>query len=191
MTDSMLEPAHKHSQSVFPIEMPICSFQVAHQITVNPLINSQMGLWSGEPAVNHEMSLIVLWTTVLKPQVWHYSGRHLGFFEPEVTIFGQRVEPRSNPDWIGLRNQGQALVACQLQGSHTLKHPLLYGPSGKPPWCHPLVYGIPIWSFEFGIMAVTTLFFWSKMSPYLEEKVGEYPDWIRLRNRGHTLSIRR
>ena len=30
---------------------------------------------------------IGLFTTLLKPQVWHYDNRHLGFLEPEGIIF--------------------------------------------------------------------------------------------------------
>lgn len=32
---------------------------------------------------------IGLWTPALKPQVWHFGTRHLGFLEPEVNTFGQ------------------------------------------------------------------------------------------------------
>ena len=33
-------------------------------------------------------SLIGLWTAVLKPRVWHFGRRHLGFLQPEVTLEG-------------------------------------------------------------------------------------------------------
>lgn len=39
-----------------------------------------------------ETSPIGLWTTVLKPQLWHYESRHLGFLKPEVRIFGREGE---------------------------------------------------------------------------------------------------
>lgn len=41
------------------------------------------------------MSTIGLWTTILKAQVWHFDRHHLGFLEPEVTIF--RGQGEGNP----------------------------------------------------------------------------------------------
>ena len=52
-------------------------------------------------------SPVGLWTHVLKPRVRHFDRRHLGFLEPEVTIFGREC------------GAGEDLLASrQLAASH-------------------------------------------------------------------------
>ena len=58
----------------------------------------------------------------MRPQVWYYGCCHCVFLDPEVTILKWEGDAREGSligsDWV--------VVTCQSQGSHALKHTLLY-----------------------------------------------------------------
>lgn len=61
------------------------------------------------------------WATVLKPRIWDQGCRHLGLFEPDVTIFGQEGVTLGG-HWLDLTLNLRTQAPSHSQGSHTLKY---------------------------------------------------------------------
>ena len=78
-----------------------------------------LGLTKSKPAVT---SIFGFWTFVLKAQLWHGRCCHIGILKPQV----HKVGPEGGAEEDILIGSDAVVVTCRSQGSHALKHTLLY-----------------------------------------------------------------